>query len=120
GLGFYTRSVPRQALTGAKNAKLTLEAGFTTVRNVGAKGFADAALRDSIDAGEVPGPRMEVSGPTLSITGGHGDNNWFPWEMHMQSEGIADGIEGVQHQVRENIKYGADLIKIMATGGVLS
>jgi imidazolonepropionase-like amidohydrolase len=113
-------SVPRQALTGAKNARLTLLAGFTTVRNVGAGGYSDAALRDAINAGDVPGPRMLVSGPALGITGGHCDNNMLAPEFHAEGDGVADGIAAVQHKVRENIKYGSDLIKICATGGVLS
>jgi imidazolonepropionase-like amidohydrolase len=113
-------SVPRQALIGAHNAKATLEAGFTTVRNVGAAGYADVALRDAINAGDVPGPRMLVSGPALSITGGHGDNNLLPFEYNAAGDGVADGVDGVRHMVRRNIKYGADLIKIMASGGVLS
>jgi imidazolonepropionase-like amidohydrolase len=113
-------SVPRQALIGAKNARLTLLAGFTTVRNVGAQNFTDVALRDAINAGDVPGPRMMVSGPALSITGGHCDNNMLPFEYHATDGGVADGIAAVQHKVRENIKYGADLIKVCATGGVLS
>jgi imidazolonepropionase-like amidohydrolase len=73
-------STSRQALIGARNARLTLIAGFTTVRNVGAKDFSDVALRDAINAGDVPGPRMLVSGPPLSITGGHCDNNMLPFE----------------------------------------
>jgi len=113
-------SVPREALTGAHNARLTLEAGFTTVRNVGARGYSDVALRDAINAGDVPGPRMLVSGPALSITGGHCDNDLLPYEYHATSDGAADGVEQVQHKVREVIKYGADLIKVCATGGVLS
>src|ERR1700686_655609 len=113
-------SVPREALNGARNARVTLEAGFTTIRNVGASGFTDVAVRDAINAGDVPGPRMLVSGPALSITGGHCDNNLLPFESHVQSAGVADGIEAVQHKTREIIKYGADLIKICATGGVLS
>jgi imidazolonepropionase-like amidohydrolase len=113
-------SVPREALTGAKNARLTLLAGFTTVRNVGADGYTDVALRDAINAGDVPGPRMMVSGPALGITGGHCDNNLLPYEYHAVGDGVADGIAAVQHKVRENIKYGADLIKVCATGGVLS
>ena len=113
-------SVPREALIGAKNARVTLDAGFTTIRNVGASGYTDVALRDAINAGDVPGPRMLVSGPALSITGGHCDNNLLPFEYHAQSEGVADGVEAVQHKVREIIKYGADLIKVCATGGVLS
>ena len=113
-------SIPREALTGAKNAKITLEAGFTTVRNVGADGFTDVALRDAIVAGDVPGPRMIVSGPPLGITGGHCDENLLPYEYHYSADGVADGIPAVQHKVRENIKYGADVIKICATGGVMS
>jgi imidazolonepropionase-like amidohydrolase len=113
-------SVPREALNGARNARVTLDAGFTTIRNVGASGFTDVALRDAINAGDVPGPRMLVSGPALSITGGHCDNNLLPFESHVQSAGVADGVEAVQHKTREIIKYGADLIKICATGGVLS
>ena len=113
-------SVPREALYGARNARVTLGAGFTTVRNVGANGFSDVALRDAINAGDVPGPRMLVSGPLMGITGGHCDNNLLPSEYHATYEGVADGVEAVQHKVREIIKYGADLIKICATGGVLS
>lgn len=117
GLGIST---PREALKGAKNAKLTLEAGFTTVRNVGARGYTDIALRDAIDAGEVPGPRIVASGPSLGITGGHCDDNLLPFEFHHKSEGVADGVEGVMTKTREVIKYGANVIKICSTGGVLS
>ncbi len=113
-------SVPRQALTGAKNARLTLLAGFTTVRNVGAQGYSDIALRDAINAGDVPGPRMRASGPPLGITGGHCDNDMLPYEYHATADGVADGVENVQHKTREVIKYGADVVKICATGGVLS
>ncbi|MBZ5655219.1 MAG: amidohydrolase family protein [Acidobacteriia bacterium] len=120
GYSWLAISTPREALIGAKNARLTLEAGFTTIRNVGAKGYADVALRDAINAGDVPGPRMLVSGPALSITGGHCDNNLLPFDYHATGDGVADGVEAVQHKTREIIKYGADLIKICATGGVLS
>ena len=113
-------SVPRAALTGAHNARLTLEAGFTSVRNVGAAGYADVALRDAIDEGDVPGPRMVVSGPSLGITGGHCDSNLLAPEYHHTSAGVADGPWAARAKVREVIKYGADLIKICASGGVLS
>jgi len=113
-------SAPRAALIGAHNARVTLEAGFTTVRNVAAWEYSDIALRDAINAGDVPGPRMLVSGPPLSITGGHCDNDLLPFEYHATYPGVADGVEQVQHKVREVIKYGADLIKVCATGGVLS
>jgi imidazolonepropionase-like amidohydrolase len=113
-------TIPREALIGAKNARITLQAGFTTVRNVGADGYSDVALRDAINDGDVPGPRMLVSGPPLGITGGHCDNDLLAYEYHSSAEGVADGIAAVQHKVRETIKYGADVIKICATGGVLS
>jgi imidazolonepropionase-like amidohydrolase len=117
GLGV---SITRQTITGVKNARLTLRAGFTTVRNVGAVGYSDVALRDGINAGEVAGPRMLVSGPPLGITGGHCDNNLLPYEFHFKAEGVADGPWAARAKVRETIKYGADLIKVCASGGVLS
>jgi imidazolonepropionase-like amidohydrolase len=117
GLGI---SSPREALTGAKNARITLEAGFTTVRNVGAGGYSDIALRDAVNDGDVPGPRILASGPPLGITGGHCDENLLPSEFHYSAEGVADGVAAVQRKVREDIKYGADLIKFCATGGVMS
>lgn len=110
----------KEAIFGVENAKTTLEAGFTTVRNVGANDFTDVALRDEINAGHIPGPHMQVSGPPLGITGGHMDENLLPEQYHVVGEGVADGIPAVQHMVRQNIKYGADLIKIGASGGVLS
>jgi imidazolonepropionase-like amidohydrolase len=113
-------SFPREALTGAKNARVTLEAGFTTVRNVGAGGYSDIALRDAINDGDVPGPRIVASGPPLGITGGHCDDNRLAPEFHAVELGVADGVDAVRHKVRENIKYGADVIKICATGGVMS
>ncbi len=113
-------STPREALIGAKNARITLLAGFTTVRNVGAGGYSDVALRDAINAGDILGPRILASGPALGITGGHCDNDLLPYDYHSTAEGVADGVEAVQHKVREVIKYGADVIKICATGGVLS
>ncbi|MGB9401971.1 MAG: amidohydrolase family protein [Candidatus Acidiferrales bacterium] len=113
-------SYPREALYGAQNARITLDAGFTTVRNVGAHGYSDIALRDAINAGGIPGPRMLVSGPALSITGGHFDENFLAPQFDFSSDGVADGVTGVMEKVRTNIKYGADVIKFMATGGVLS
>ncbi|HTQ59503.1 MAG TPA: amidohydrolase family protein [Candidatus Solibacter sp.] len=117
GLGI---SVPREAVTGVKNARITLHAGFTTIRNVGADSYTDVAVRDGINAGEIEGPRMLVSGPPLSITGGHCDNNLLPFEFHYKAEGVADGPWAVRAKVRETIKYGADVIKVCASGGVLS
>lgn len=117
GLGL---SVPRIAISGVTGASKTLMAGFTTVRNVGAPAFTDVALRDAINAGEIIGPRTLVSGPSLGMTGGHCDNNLLPLRYHATSEGVADGPWAIRAKVRENIKYGADLIKFCATGGVLS
>jgi imidazolonepropionase-like amidohydrolase len=104
----------------ARNARVTLEAGFTTVRNLAAGGYSDIALRDAINAGDVPGPRMLVSGPPLSITGGHWDENYLAPQFGFTNDGVADGVDAAMKKVRENVKYGADLIKVMATGGVLS
>jgi imidazolonepropionase-like amidohydrolase len=115
-----TISVPRSALIGARNARVTLMAGFTTVRNLGAEGFSDVALRDAINDGDVIGPRMQVSGPMISITGGHGDNSILPFEYHATGDGVADGPDELRHRVRENIKYGADVIKFAASGGTMS
>ena len=117
GLGI---SVPRETLYGVLNARKTLNAGFTTVRNVGAGGYSDVALRDAINDGEIDGPRLRVSGPALGITGGHCDNNLLPPNYDDVGEGVADGPWAVRAKVREIIKYGADLIKFCATGGVLS
>jgi imidazolonepropionase-like amidohydrolase len=115
-----TSTSAKEAINGVVNARATLMAGFTSVRNVGASGFVDVDLRDAINAGQIPGPHMLVSGPLIGITGGHCDDNLLPISYHHVGDGVADGIAEVQHKVRENIKYGADLIKICATGGVLS
>src|SRR6516162_10268731 len=114
------------AFTAEKNARTTLLAGFTTVRDVGSGPFMAVDLRRYIDEGYIPGPRVVASGPGISITGGHGDlNNYspetsvtlFPAERNYQ---IADGPDQVRHVVRAQVKYGVDVIKILATGGVLS
>ncbi len=122
--GYESISESSQMATiyGVKNAKNTLLAGFTTVRNVGAGHFADVALRDAIKDEVVIGPRMIVSGPTLSISGGHGDNNLLPFDHnHSHSNhSIVDSPWEARKAVRINRKYGADLIKFTATGGVMS
>ena len=111
-----------RATTSHIYAKRTLDAGFTTIRNVGADNYTDFALRNAIDAGKLPGPRILASGPALSATGGHGDLNGMSPYVHFAGEitGIADGVDAVRKKVRENIKYGADVIKMLATAGVLS
>ncbi len=113
-------SVPRLALIGAGNARRTLEAGFTTVRNLGADGYADVALRDAIGAGDVIGPRLIVSGPGIGITGGHCGSNLLAPEFKQTSLGTADGADEVRRAVRQNVRYGADVIKYCGTGGVFS
>ncbi|HEY4368441.1 MAG TPA: amidohydrolase family protein [Steroidobacteraceae bacterium] len=113
-------SYPRAALKGAANARATLLAGVTTVRDVGASGYTDIALRDAINDGDVPGPRILASGPALGITGGHCDDNLLAPEFKYESDGVANGAEGVREAVRRNVKYGADVIKYCGTGGVFS
>ncbi|OEZ57673.1 amidohydrolase family protein [Duganella sp. HH105] len=120
GYSIIAKSIPRSTLTGAKNARLTLQAGFTTVRDVGADGYADIGLRDAINDGDVPGPRIAASGPPLSITGGHCDDTMHAPEYKQTALGVADGAAEALKVTRRNIKYGADVIKICATGGVLS
>lgn len=108
------------------NADRTLRAGFTSVRDVGSPPFLAVDLRRTIDEGFIPGPRVVASGPAISITGGHGDMNGFapPVRNEMypgeKDYAIADGPEEIRHVVRAQIKYGVDVIKLLATGGVLS
>jgi imidazolonepropionase-like amidohydrolase len=120
GYSIIAKSIPRVTLTGARNALTTLRAGFTTIRDVGADGYADIGLRDAINEGDVPGPRIAASGPALGITGGHCDDTMHAPEYKMTSLGVADGVDEALKVTRRNIKYGADVIKICATGGVLS
>jgi len=113
-------SVPRQTVKAVKNAKKTLLAGFTTVRNLGASGYSIIGVRDGINDGEVAGPRIWAAGHPISITGGHCDDNFSPPEAEAKAGGVADGPWAVRAKVRENIKYGANTIKVCATGGVFS
>jgi len=117
---FLTVSHSDEAIRSVVNSKVLLMAGFTTVRNTGAGGFSDVSTRNAINEGRVPGPRLQVSGPSLGITGGHCDENLLPKQYDMKQEGIADGPWAVRLKVRDNKKYGVDLIKFCATGGVLS
>jgi imidazolonepropionase-like amidohydrolase len=116
----YHISHAREGVIGAMNARRTLLAGFTTIRNVGAGGFSDVALRDGVERGEVMGPRIFAAGASLGITGGHCDENNLAPEFDYQGEGVADGVEETRKMVRRNVKYGADLIKYCGTGGVFS
>ena len=105
-----------------RNSELTLMAGFTSIRNVGARGFGDMALKQAINEGWVSGPRMQSAGHSLGITGGHCDTNGYREGIidGDYKSGIADGPDAVRAAVRYQIKYGADVIKTCATGGVLS
>jgi imidazolonepropionase-like amidohydrolase len=118
------RNLPEAAIRATELARRTLMAGFTTVRNVGANDFVDVGLRNAIDAGIVPGPRMLVAANALGARGGHCDQTGFPYLLFGKESGIADGIasgaDGFRDAVRFQLKYGADLIKVCATGGVLS
>ncbi len=110
------------AIRGAENARTTLLAGITSVRNVGAPHFNDIALRQTIEEGHATGPRIQTAGHAIGITGGHCDDNGLNPDMPERGpkEGIANGIEEVRAAVRYQVKYGADVIKTCATGGVLS
>ena len=109
-----------EAVRSVINAKVLLEAGFTMVRSTGSNGYADVSVRNAIDEGRIPGPRLKVSGPSLGITGGHCDQNLLASQWRMRGEAIADGPWEIRQQVREHRKYGVDLIKFCATGGILS
>ncbi|MBA3849217.1 MAG: Xaa-Pro dipeptidase [Opitutus sp.] len=110
------------ALWGAHNARITLDAGFTTVRDMGtAWPYVDVELRDAIEAGAVPGPRMMVAGSYVSSTGGAGDAQQFsPYVLVPSVDNLADSPQEVVKQVRKNFKHRADFIKLLATGAVLS
>jgi imidazolonepropionase-like amidohydrolase len=118
------RTVPEQTLRASLFARRLLDAGFTSIRNVGAGDWIDVGLRDAIAAGVVPGPRMIVSAHALGARGGHCDEGGFPEGTFGEESGIKDGIASGPDQfrdaVRYQVKYGADVIKVCATGGVLS
>lgn len=105
---------------GVANARTTLDVGFTTVRNVGTAFYADVGLREAIDEGWVPGPRIMASGYSLGATGGHCDETFFPPSMEEKSPALVDSPDDARRQVRTQRKYGARSIKICATGGVFS
>ncbi len=123
---FYTEAFRRSPIDNAVKAHLyarrTLLAGFTTVRNVGSAEFIDVALRNAINRGEVQGPRILASGVALGATGGHADGGtgFSPYLRFEGYSGIADGVDAIRAKVRFDVKYGADVIKFMASAGVLS
>ena len=107
-------------VVGVSAAKAMLDQGFTTVRNVGSMNFDDVALKQGIDGGYVPGPRIVPAAYALGATGGHCDETYFPPSFNAKSRGVADGVEPLRAKVREIRKYGAEVIKVCATGGVFS
>lgn len=117
-----TTTPAEAALYGAANALTTLRSGFTTVRDMGpAWSFTDVDLRNIIDEGTLPGPRMMVAGNYVSATGGAGDARQFSIYVDVPvAQNLADGVDEVRAAVRTNLKHGADFIKILATGAVLS
>ncbi|HTU99467.1 MAG TPA: amidohydrolase family protein [Luteitalea sp.] len=117
-----TETAVDSALRGARNARRTVEAGFTTVRDVGSADFADVALGKAIAAGFVPGPRIVPAGHSIGITGGHCDTTGLAPGLQERDwrSGIADGVDEITKAVRYQTKHGAKVIKICATAGVLS
>jgi imidazolonepropionase-like amidohydrolase len=117
-----TQSNAEQAMVGARYARKTLMAGFTTVADLGASNEAIFALRDAVRRGDVPGPRIIASGSSVSVHGGHGDTNGYREDvMHLLSpESVCSGAEDCRRAVRLQVRAGADIIKITAPGGVLS
>lgn len=117
-----TQSNAEQAMVGARYARRTLMAGFTTVADLGGSNEAVFALRDAIRRGDVPGPRVIAAGSSVSVHGGHGDINGYREDvMHILSpESVCSGVDDCMRAVRTQVRAGADIIKITATGGVLS
>ncbi|MYG81588.1 MAG: amidohydrolase family protein [Gemmatimonadetes bacterium] len=114
-------TVAHEANYAVAHAKITLEKGFTSVRNIGAGNYHDAALRDMVDRGIVPGPRIQAATWGVGSTGGHADiNGWNPDVPTPGYAMIADGVDELRRAVRFQVKYGADVIKVTASGGVLS
>jgi imidazolonepropionase-like amidohydrolase len=108
------------SMVAVKNAQDMLQAGFTTVRNVGSADRNDIGLKQAIDGGYAVGPRIVPAGYALGATGGHCDSTFLPPSLEKQQEGVADGEQGLRYEVRRQRKYGAEVIKVCATGGVFS
>jgi imidazolonepropionase-like amidohydrolase len=108
------------SMVAVKNAHDMLDAGFTTVRNVGSDNFNDVGLKQAIEAGYAVGPRIVPAAHALGATGGHCDSTFLPPSLETPQEGVADGEQALRHQVRRQRKYGAEVIKVCATGGVFS
>jgi imidazolonepropionase-like amidohydrolase len=107
-------------MTAVGNARAMLDAGFTTVRNVGSDNRNDIGLKQAIDSGYAVGPRIVPAGYAIGATGGHCDSTFLPPSLEKPQEGIADSDDGLRYEVRRQRKYGAEVIKVCATGGVFS
>jgi imidazolonepropionase-like amidohydrolase len=119
--GEMRRTFVDAAILAPGNARATLLAGFTTIRDLGAPQFVDISLRNAINRGDIPGPRIQAATMPISATGGHGDLNGFsPYVSTGQWSGVADGIDDIRKKVRWEVKYGADVIKVTATAGAMS
>jgi imidazolonepropionase-like amidohydrolase len=111
--------IPYAALRGAANGRRMLDAGFTTVRDVGASGYANIALRQAIAEGLLPGPRILAAGHSLSVPGGHGDPYFRP-EVRVKRDGLINGPDEARRAVRDLVRMRADVIKLLVTGGVMT
>ena len=120
----FRKSIVDYAILAPTYALKTLEAGFTSVRDLGSKAFLDVAMKKAINSSKIPGPRMQTAGYYISSTGGHGDLVGFSPTLDFRGleemTGVADGIDGVRKKIRYLVKYGADVIKFGASAGVLS
>ena len=117
----FRRTFVDAAILAPQYARATLEAGFTTIRDLGAPQFVDVSLRNAIDRGDIPGPRIIPATMGISATGGHGDANGFSPYIHSDElSGVADGVDEIRKKVRYEVKYGAGVIKVMATAGAMS
>jgi imidazolonepropionase-like amidohydrolase len=118
-----TSTIGDMALRGVLNAQKHLYAGFTTIRNMGTGGFADVSVKKAINAGKFDGPRIVASGPSIGSTGGHADSHYNPYLLsaeHTDINAIVDSPDAARKTARYVIKHGADVVKFMATGGVMS
>ncbi len=117
----FRRSFVDAAIIAPTYAKATLDAGFTTIRDMGAPQFVDVALRNAINRGDIPGPRIVPATMYISATGGHGDvNGLSPYLQFEVMDGVADGVDAIRRKIRQAVKYGAGVIKVMATAGAMS
>ncbi len=117
----FRRTFVDAAILAPTYARATVEAGFTTIRDLGAPQFVDVSLRNAIDRGDIVGPRIIAATMGISATGGHGDANGLSPYLHSDEfSGVADGVDEIRKKIRFEVKYGAGVIKVMATAGAMS